>query len=80
MNGVPDQDGEWLRQAMRLILADVGEHAPAAPLVLTVVAFYDSGDGGQLVQLTASARSPGRLYRKILDPKEIHGDGHPPGR
>jgi hypothetical protein len=60
-------DDSWLRQAMQLVLADLGGETPA--LVLTVIAWRD----GDLVQLTVSSRAPGRLYRKVLDAAEVVG-------
>ena len=55
----------WLREAMQLILADLDG---TAPLVLTVITYHP--DGGQLTQVTASSRAPGRLYRTTLTPEE----------
>jgi hypothetical protein len=60
----PDQRAAWLRQAMQLILADLGDQA--TPLVVTVIAARE----GRLDQITITARRPGRLYRQVIDPAE----------
>jgi hypothetical protein len=81
MTGGGPQDGAsmgggdgWLREAMQLLLADLG-NTDARALVMTVIAWQPAD--GRLVQLTVSGRAPRRLYLKILDPEEIRPDGHP---